>query len=204
MTMPTVDARGQLCPRPLILAKKALNDPATGPEFILFIDNATARENVERFLADNGVPFRTAQKGNEYHLTVSRSGKAVTAPTEGYCPDSPATTTGTHMVCITGETMGRGDETLGAMLMKGFLDTMKEIEPLPRRIAFYNGGVKLTVAGSPVLPVLQELGSRGVELLVCGNCTDFYGITGQVTVGRISNGYEILGAITGASKIIYP
>jgi selenium metabolism protein YedF len=204
MTVTTVDARGQLCPKPLILAKKALNDPATGPEFLLLIDNATSRENVERFLADNKVPFRTARKGNEYHLTVSRSGKAVTTPTEGYCPDSPATTTGTHMVCITGETMGRGDETLGAMLMKGFIDTLKEIEPLPRRIAFYNGGVKLAVEGSPHLSALRELESRGVELLVCGNCVDFYGLKEQVAVGRISNGYEVLGAITDASKIIYP
>lgn len=203
MTIPTVDARGQLCPRPLILAKKALNDPATGPEFILLIDNATARENVERFLADNGVPFRTAQKGSEYHLTVSRSGTAITADTAAYCPPSPSAT-GDHMVCITGETMGRGDEALGAILMKGFVNTIKEIEPLPRRIVFYNGGVKLAIEGSPLLPALKELESRGVELLICGTCADFYKVKERVAVGRISNMYDILGALTGASKVVCP
>lgn len=203
MTIPTVDARGQLCPRPLILAKKALNDPATGPEFILLIDNATARENVERFLADNGVPFRTAQKGSEYHLTVSRSGTAITADTAAYCPPSPSAT-GDHMVCITGETMGRGDEALGAILMKGFVNTIKEIEPLPRRIVFYNGGVKLAIEGSPLLPALKELESHGVELLICGTCADFYKVKERVAVGRISNMYDILGALTGASKVVCP
>lgn len=204
MTMPTVDARGQLCPKPLILAKKALNDPATGPEFLLLIDNATARENVERFLADNGVSFVTAQKGNEYHLTVSRTGKAIAASAEEYCSVTPDAARGTHLICIAGETMGRGDETLGAILMKGFVNTIKEIEPLPRRIVFYNGGVKLTASGSPVLPALKELEARGVELLVCGTCADFYKIKEQVAVGRISNMYDILGALTGASKIVCP
>ena len=204
MTMPTVDARGQLCPKPLILAKKALNDPATGPEFLLLIDNATARENVERFLADNGVSFRTAQKGNEYHLTVSRSGTAITAPADEYCPVTPEAARGAHLISITGETMGRGDEALGAILMKGFVNTIKEIEPLPRRIVFYNGGVKLAIEGSPVLPALKELESRGVELLICGTCADFYTVKEKVAVGRISNMYDILGALTGASKVVCP
>ena len=108
------------------------------------------------------------------------------------------------MVCITGETMGRGDEALGAILMKGFVNTIKEIEPLPRRIVFYNGGVKLAIEGSPVLPALKELESRGVELLICGTCADFYTVKEKVAVGRISNMYDILGALTGASKVVCP
>lgn len=204
MTIPTIDARGQLCPKPLILAKKALNDPATGPEFLLLIDNATAKENVERFLADNKVPFRTVQKGNEYHLTVSRIEKPVTAATDEYCPVTPEAARGAHIICITGETMGRGDEVLGAVLMKGFVNTIKEIEPLPRRIVFYNGGVKLALDDSPLLPALRELETRGVELLICGTCADFYKVKERVAVGRISNMYDILGALTGASKVVCP
>jgi len=45
------------------------------------------------------------------------------------------------VVLIDGETVGRGDDTLGAVLMKSLLHTLKEIKPLPWRLILINAGV---------------------------------------------------------------
>ena len=43
-----------------------------------------------------------------------------------------------------------------------------------RRIFFLNSGVKLAVEGSPVLDDLRALSERGVTILACGTCLEFY------------------------------
>ncbi|MBC8377763.1 MAG: hypothetical protein H8E62_01175 [Planctomycetes bacterium] len=40
------------------------------------------------------------------------------------------------------------------------------------RLVLVNNGVKLTIAGSEVLPNLKELDDSGVKILVCGTCLD--------------------------------
>jgi TusA-related sulfurtransferase len=54
--MKTVDAINQPCPKPIILAKKALMEEPSKP-FNLLLNNLTSRENVERYLNDNQIPF---------------------------------------------------------------------------------------------------------------------------------------------------
>jgi len=205
MTTNIIDARGQACPRPIILTKKALNDSALGERFIVLIDNETARENVERFLSDNGVLFRTMQKENYFQVEVSRTGTPVTSEAVDYCQVEPsAGGNGKHLICIKSDRMGMGDDELGAILMKGFINTIKEVAPLPQKIVFYNGGVRLAVADSPLVPALKELESLGVEIIVCGTCADFYKVKDRIAVGRISNMYDIATALTSAAKVICP
>ena len=59
-----VDARGKVCPEPLIMTKKALKDLAAGQKMQVIVDNETAKNNVARFLADNNMPaLCTGQNG---------------------------------------------------------------------------------------------------------------------------------------------
>jgi len=51
----TVDARGEVCPKPLILTRKQLKETSMGESFVVLIDNDTSKENVERFLSDNRI-----------------------------------------------------------------------------------------------------------------------------------------------------
>ncbi len=48
--MRIVDARGQLCPAPLIATKRALKETAEGESFQLITDNRISFNNVSRFL----------------------------------------------------------------------------------------------------------------------------------------------------------
>jgi selenium metabolism protein YedF len=205
VTIRIVDARGQLCPRPLILAKKALNDPNVKDEFVLLIDNETARENVERFLQDNGVRYQTTKKEDHFQILISKTGAPVTADAEAYCAVTPdKEKTGPHLICIKNDKMGFGNDDLGAILLKAFVNTVKEVKPLPSKIIFYNSGVMLTTTNSAVVASLKELESLGVEMLICGTCADFYKIKDQVGVGKISNMYTIASSLANAASIIYP
>jgi len=107
-------------------------------------------------------------------------------------------------VFIDGETVGRGSEELGAILMRSFLYTLKELNPLPWRIIFINSGVKLAVEGSPYLTILGELIDMGSEIISCGTCLDYYQIKDKLAVGRISNMYEIATSFLEATNVIKP
>jgi peroxiredoxin family protein len=53
-----------------------------------------------------------------------------------------------------------------------------------------------------VLEDLRELAGKGVEVLSCGTCLDFFGIKKNLLVGKVSNMYEIINSLAGASRTI--
>jgi len=108
------------------------------------------------------------------------------------------------LVFIDGETVGRGSEELGQILMRSFLITLKELNPLPWRIIFINGGVKLAADESPFLDPLSNLLTLGVEILCCGTCLDYYKLKEKLKVGRISNMFEITSSFLEATNVIKP
>ena len=88
--------------------------------------------------------------------------------------------------------------------MKGFIYTLSEIEELPKTILFYNEGVKLAIEGAESLQDLKSLEERGVEILSCGTCLNFYGITEKLRVGSVTNMYTILERQMKATRVIKP
>ena len=200
----TVDARGELCPKPLIMTKKQLSQTGIDGTFIVLIDNETSKENVERFLTDNNLPFQTSREAGVYSILVTKTQANLSHPAaEDYC--RPAAGPMTRLAyCFTSEQMGAGPAELGQILVQGCINTIKEIAPIPTSIVFYNSGVKLTVDGSPVLQSLRELEAAGVKILVCGTCANYFQIKDQVGVGIISNMYAILEALSQAGHVIYP
>ena len=69
---------------------------------------------------------------------------------------------------------------------------------------FYNGGAKLTVEGSASLEDLKSLQAQGVEILTCGTCLNFYGLSDKLAVGEVTNMYAIVEKLNGASHIVKP
>ena len=100
--------------------------------------------------------------------------------------------------------MGRGSEELGRTLMKGFLFAVGQLPQLPKTILFYNGGAHLTVEGSPVLEDLKKLEAQGVEILTCGTCLNYYGITEKLAVGGVTNMYVIAEKMLNAGNVVKP
>ncbi len=105
------------------------------------------------------------------------------------------------VVVVNGESMGRGDDGLGAKLLGSFLRTATAVEPKPDAIVFYNAGVRLLGPGSAHLDGLRALDEAGVDLLACVTCLEFYGLLGRLEVGRVSNMREIVQRTMEAGKV---
>jgi selenium metabolism protein YedF len=108
------------------------------------------------------------------------------------------------VVQVTSETLGRGDEELGAILMAKFLDTLASFEGRVSHALFLNGGARLAVEGSPVLEQLRQLEQLGVRVLVCGTCLDHFGARDRLAAGGASNMYEIVDLLSSAERILRP
>ena len=46
--------------------------------------------------------------------------------------------------------------------------------------------------------------AQGVEILTCGTCLNFYGLTEKLAVGSATNMYSIVEILAGAGKVIKP
>ena len=105
---------------------------------------------------------------------------------------------------LSSDCMGAGDDELGATLMKAFVFALTQQDELPATIVAYNGGVKLTVEGSPVLDDLKKLAEAGVEIMSCGTCLNHYGISDKLAVGEVTNMYVIVEKQLNARVVVRP
>jgi selenium metabolism protein YedF len=212
MNIITVDARGLVCPKPLIMTKAALEKLAVGQEMDVVIDNETSRQNIERFLKDNGATSSCTENAGEFTLRIRKQNAVPGRPnTQEYCiphPSSPSSndreSKKSAVILFKSDKMGCGPDDLGAILMKAFINTIKEIFPLPSALVFYTDGIHLTVEGSPVVDPIRELESRGVKILVCGTCLDYFKKKASLEVGIVSNMYAILETLSSAHHVITP
>lgn len=106
------------------------------------------------------------------------------------------------VIILNNEYFGHGDEVLGKKLMGAFLRKLWIKETLPETIVCYNSGVKLLAKGSEVLDALTGLSDKGVEILGCGTCLDYYDIASDIVVGRRSDMVEISDTIVNADKVV--
>ena len=201
----TVNALGEQCPIPVVKATRALREMTEPGTLTVLVDNEIAVQNLRRMAEGNGLPYSAEKRsGKEYAVTMTVSSPAGDAPREeppvACVPDQR----GDVVVAVDTDAMGRGSEELGKTLMKGFLFAVSQLETLPRTILFYNGGAKLTVEGSASLEDLKKMEAQGVEILTCGTCLIFYGLTEQLAVGGVTNMYTIVEKLSGAARVIKP
>ena len=108
------------------------------------------------------------------------------------------------LVLITTDTLGRGDDELGARLMENFLASLPELGPSLWRIVLLNGGVKLAATEGKCLDTLKQLESSGVSILVCGTCLNFFHLLEAKQVGETTNMMDVVTSLSLAGKVIRP
>ncbi|GAP16967.1 DsrE family protein [Levilinea saccharolytica] len=106
------------------------------------------------------------------------------------------------VVLIRAEGMGQGERELQLKLIGTYLKLLLENAWLPNAICLYTDGVKLAVSGSPVLEQLKALEERGVRLILCSTCLNYYGLADQVQVGIVGGMNDILEAQMRAERVI--
>ena len=196
-----LDAFGKQCPMPLVMVKKALGEGATDVQ--IKVDNDTAVKNLSRLAQKQGLGF--AVEAIEGGYLVKFSGSAADAPAQAEAPVLAGLgSTGSGYAFFVGKDhVGEGDPTLGRNLMKMAIYTLAESDDVPSSVLFMNSGVKLVCGEEPqVVESCNKLIERGCEVLVCGTCLNFYGLSEKLEVGEVSNMYDILSRMQEAAKTI--
>ena len=106
------------------------------------------------------------------------------------------------VLLITRNGMGEAEPELQQRLITTYLKLLDENNILPAAICFYANGVFLVVEGSPVIEALRSLESKGVRLVLCSTCLNYYNLTDQVKVGIVGGMTDIIEAQRRASKVI--
>ena len=188
-----VNAIGEICPKPVIMTKKALKEIESGVVEVS-VDNQTSKENVEKMAKEMGHTFETKEEGNVFVITITKAGEKQEKSSEEE----------NIVISIGSDKMGEGEDELGKILIKGFIYALTEAETLPKTVLLYNKGVLLASTFEDTVKDLKVLEERGVEILSCGTCANFYHVQDQIKVGTLTNMYTILERQMKATKVIKP
>ena len=196
-----VNAVGDQCPIPVVKATKALAEVTEAGTLEVQVDNEIAIQNLTRLADSKGLKSKSEKLGDKlFSITMEVTGPVAADGSEAVCvPDNR----GDFVVAIDSDVMGKGSDELGATLMKGFIYAVSQLEKLPRAMLFYNGGAKLTVEGAVSVEDLKNMEAQGVEILTCGTCLNFYGLTEKLAVGSVTNMYTIVEKLSSA-RVIKP
>lgn len=208
--MHTIDCRGMQCPKPVLEARKYLRtNPGVGA--VVLVGDEIAQANVTRLATTEGYAVQSQSMEDHIRLTLTLEDGLKRQPTpvdnsveEETKPAVTTTPNSGHIVYIANTCMGKGNDELGEILLRNFIFTLSEVNPLPRKILFVNSGVKLTCTGSQVLEPLLHLEQQGVKLASCGLCLEFFDLKEQLKVGEVSNMLDIIESMTAAGKIVQP
>ncbi|MDW7650816.1 MAG: sulfurtransferase-like selenium metabolism protein YedF [Bacillota bacterium] len=191
MTQETLDCRGLTCPQPVVETKKKLTEMKQGTLTVL-VDNETAKNNLLKLASALRFESASREEDGLYAVTLLKEEK-------GPAENAQARR---KLMLVSGETLGRGSDELGAILMKSFFYALSESDNIPESIYLINAGVKLACTGSAVLESLQKLAQMGSQVYSCGLCLDFLELKSQLAVGEVTNMYAIVDALTMADTVI--
>jgi selenium metabolism protein YedF len=106
------------------------------------------------------------------------------------------------VVLITADSMGRGSEELGRLLIKGFIFSLSELSPPPEAVVFLNAGARLTTEGANTVEDLKKLEGKGALIHTCGTCANYYKLTEALAVGSIVDMMHIVKLLAKAASVI--
>lgn len=201
--METLDAFGLQCPKPLMMAKARLDEGAE--EIAVKVDNETAVKNLSRLAERTGRAYMVDAIDGGWLVSFGKvqEGAASVAQSDTVPASSCSSSGCGYAVFVGKDFVGDGSIELGQSLMKMALYTLAESGDAPVSLLFMNSGVKLVAPGEEqVVESVKKLIEQGTEVFVCGTCLDYYGLKEQLSVGEVSNMYDILGRMREAAKVI--
>jgi len=103
---------------------------------------------------------------------------------------------------ISTDTLGRGDDELGRVLMRNFMYSLARAGERPASVTLMNGGVRLACSGSEVLDDLRLLVDSGVAVKVCGTCLDYLRLSDSLAVGEVGTMVGAVDTLLGDDQVI--
>jgi len=205
--MKEYDVRNLACPGPVLKLRGLLDEGEREIKFRVADD--LCRSNVTRFAASRKIATEVQERDDGTFEVIFRAGEAAGAPGPGDTIDDlfaeqVTAVRGGRLVQITSDTMGSGDDELGALLLRSFIKTQAELDTKPNSIIFYNAGVKLCCAESLLLDDIRALEASGIEIIACGTCLNYFELGDQLAVGRVTDMLEIAGLLATAGRVVRP
>jgi selenium metabolism protein YedF len=190
-----IDARGLACPEPVIRMKEALGAIDEGAVETL-VDNETAVGNLQRLAQSRSYAFSVKKEQGFWRVSIVKTKTGVdTAATCGAAYGETFLIVGT-------DALGK-DEALGRILMIRFFETMAAGGDVPDAIFFLNAGVRLTSMEESVVPQVQKLVEKGVDVYSCGTCLKFYELEKDLKVGKTGSIDQVVDAVTGPRRVVW-
>ena len=208
-----IDSFGETCPKPVIRAMQALQDPASEGSVRVCVDNTVAVENLKRLATSKQGTVAVDEIDGGWAVTIAGvTAEAAENPAGDdaalvkagiACPVPEPIAAGQQVTVFVGsKALGQGAAELGHILIKGLVYAMSQADEPPHRIVFFNDGAALTCEGSELVDDVRELERRGCEVLTCGTCLDFHGLRDKLAVGGVTNLYAISEFVLGPDKIV--
>ena len=183
----TLDATKVNCPIPVCMAKNALKEVK---ELTMIVDMPIAVENLKKLANNLGKTVAVSEVDGLFHVTLGGEGNPV-----------EETPVGDWCAFVTEKSIGVAPNELGGNLMKMYLYTLTQSENLPGAMLFMNEGVKV-LENEEMQLSLAELAIKGVKLIFCGACLNFYGISHLCPPANISNMYVIVEEMGKYNKVV--
>ena len=157
------------CPMPVIKAKQFLEE---NENIVLdvIVDNNVAVQNLEKLAKSLSLKSKSSKDGNNFVVSIEKK------ETIQNDENKMIVTQENQTILIRTNILGYGNDDLGATLMKGFIFTLTQSKPFPKKVMFLNSGVKLTSENEETIKNLKVLEENGVEIVSCGACLDFYNL----------------------------
>jgi selenium metabolism protein YedF len=196
-----VDARGQGCPKPVMMAEEALSKMKEGIVDVL-VDNEDSALNVAGFAAQNGLFAEMGRDGDDWKVKIVKGYECKVRAESGVRSAETGQTKKTLLLIVGSDVMGK-DEDLGRILMKGFFETMKVYRQLPHTIFFLNTGVYLTTIHADIVSLLQDIAGMGVEIYSCGTCLTRYDLESKLKVGHRGTMNIVVEGMQDFAKVVW-
>ena len=194
-----IDCRNLACPEPVIRTKNALEGLKNGEQLEVLVNSIAPKENLSRFLKNQNVEFSVEQNGAETKITAVKGESKLELANfdEFVCEITPKNKK--TVIYLNEEYAGSGD--VGVSLLAKFLGALLQVEK-PEYIICVNNAVKMTTnRAHPSFKPLKDLEAAGVKILSCGSCLEAYKLVSDLSVGEMSNAYEVMQILTTHEQI---
>ena len=90
------------------------------------------------------------------------------------------------VILLASDQLGNGEKELGEGILETFFTVLKQKEELPVAVFCMNRGVFTLTEESLVSLQLADLEGKGVDVLACKTCVDYYELNEKLVTGKVS------------------
>lgn len=191
-----IDVRDKICPLPVIMIKDTIDNNKNFDYIEVLSNSEISVQNIEKMLIQLKYKNEILKiNDNEYVIKIFNNYFLDRDINENIIEEKKVNNSD-YIVVINSNKMGQGDEKLSEKLLENFIYALSELKNVPKAVILYNSGVFLATDVSKNLEDFVRMKEKGVDILLCGLCIEFYNLKDKYKIGEITNMYNIVDMMT--------